>query len=287
MNWGKVNGILICAFLLINICLGLILSNENAKTKYEVTGNRLTELQVNLDRYHIAMYDFIPNYAPMQRLGLAKKDLDIEQIVYNVFENNSYIMETNNDIIIYSNGDESLTFNENPVDKEEYTYKNIIENINEIGNSETAIKTYANNLVKKIISNNNNMKLVLSTNDENSYEFNYMGYYEKTPIFGSYIRISIGMNGEVNATIKYLEIKGLIKEKHYLVEPEEMLYNVGERIKDGVTEQTIIMKIEIGYDAGIRKYEDMKQDYIEPYYRVELVNGKIFYINAYTNEIVN
>lgn len=94
-------------------------------------------------------------------------------------------------------------------------------------------------------------------------------------------------NGKIVSTIKLIQIKNFIKEKHYLVEPEEMLYNLGERIGKDKEEQTIIKEIDIGYDAGDRMYQESKQDYIEPYYRIELLDGQVYYINAYTNEIVN
>lgn len=283
MNWSKVNGILIGAFVIINICLGLIL--YQSRTKYEVTGTRLTELQINLDRYHIAMYDFIPNYEPMQRLGIVRKELNSDQIAKAVFEESDYNSIQINGTKEYTDGKRRLIFYQNQVNPDEFIY---VEPFNIYTASKSIIEEYADNLVKKFYNKRYGLERTSFRLKENGfYEIIYMGFYEDTPIYGSYIKIVVNTNSSVTATIKLIEAKDFIKEKHNLVEPEEMLYNLGERIGKGQVEQTIIKEIDIGYDAGDRMFQEVKQDYIEPYYRIELLNGKIYYINAYTNEIVN
>lgn len=66
---------------------------------------------------------------------------------------------------------------------------------------------------------------------------------------------------------------------------DEVLYRLMFHIKEVNDKPVRISSIEIGYDFGPDGRNDLISMTVEPYYRVKLTSGDVYYVNAFTNEI--
>jgi hypothetical protein len=283
VDWKKVNNIIIVMLIVLNLVLWF-LYNRNATT-YEFTATKQAEVMRILERNNVVVYDHFPSFKPMQRLKIEPFSLE-ERGVIEVLMSASGIAPTVTStgrryekegirIEIITKGDESGVlkyYNENQTTK----------SISESKALEIA-REFANDIAFKKVK----WELAYITSLENmSYMIQFNEHHRDYPIFSSYVKIVVNEKGVQYAEYKRMLPDRFIEQKQSIYSIDQVLYKLMYQFERNKSEELIrITNIDLGYDTKLNIYEEQKQ-YIEPHYRIRLGDGREYYINAYTNEII-
>lgn len=112
----------------------------------------------------------------------------------------------------------------------------------------------------------------------------YYDKYEGTPVFDSYVKMTITPLGMSDMEIHKVELGDMTGEKQKIYSADQVFFYLIPEIKTG--EPVHIKDIMIGYALENPKGTHLMAEKAIPFYQVTLEDGTIHYIDAYNNEIV-
>ncbi|WP_058486937.1 hypothetical protein [Defluviitalea phaphyphila] len=289
MNWAKLKNILIFIFIILNIILGYM----NYKKKVEAFTLK-AEQEANIKKLlydsNIIIYTLLPQkYPPMRKLILQPKYIDDDEernILKVIFEDTENIRistettEENEEKTIYYKDNKKIEFLTGRIFYEaDLTSEDIL-----VYNKEQSKK-----LADKFLDDlgYNLSKLEYDFREENgSYIYYYYEKYGDNIIYNSYIEFVIKPQGIEKVNIYKMEPVRYTGLSRSIYAPDEILFGFKNQIESTQKpdEIVVIKKIDIGYLIEDNMWN--KEGEGVPYYRIILGDGRYFYINAYTNEIL-
>ncbi|MGB9840097.1 two-component system regulatory protein YycI [Thermovenabulum sp.] len=111
------------------------------------------------------------------------------------------------------------------------------------------------------------------------YRVDFLQEYRDIPIYNSYIKVRIRADGRIIIEKNWLKIEGFKGKKREVVLPVVALLKVAEL--KGKDKPILVTSIKEGYFSKPVNGEKWQ---IPPVWRVELDDGEVFYINAFTGE---
>lgn len=281
MNWTKVKKILILILIFINIILAIFIY-YNRRNLYTLSSLETSNIKSILFKNGINVYDFFPQFYPMNRLTVKNSKINIE-IIKKYFNNEEkLVLNTEGDTYTNKDGNEYIK-----IDTEG---KMIYENNNGLF-APTRLSLYevensAEKFKDKFVSKQFDFVHALTKKiDDKHYDVIYNEQYQSKGVFINYLKVSVYEDGVRGAEMHRYEPVQFEGDKRYIYPPNEILLNFMRYVRKQIKEETIfITKLDIGYNISDRT-NDFRITMI-PYYRIILGNGQVFYINAYKNEIM-
>jgi len=299
MNWSQMKKMLIIAFIVLDVILEIIFIKRE-ENLYTISGQDQQQIVQTLNNNNIMInavlgekkiltnvkYNILGNYYPMSKLKVKSSILDVGKISRDIFGDSvkidlslkedgitKYIKD--DQYIIADNTGKVQYFNENGIYPPE---KFSSEEVEKVG-----IKFAKQFTNKKISLKHRRIEI-----EEDYFILEYYDDYKGEILFSSYISMKISQKGIIEAKeVRYEPIK-FVEGKRYIFSPDEILYHFMEYIKREKGDDLVrITSIDRGYDIVMESSFEEDFDVVLPYYRIFIGgNETIYYINAYTNEIV-
>jgi len=301
MNWNKVLNVFIIIFLLINIALAYY-QVEHRKAVYTLPHERGIQMQQVLNSKGIIIRDYIPNFYPKKKIELSMPQYDRKSMIENVI-GKVYDSRIDGDSLgeIVSNADNGLGYDESLTfytgEQEGYVYyhgeksKYVPSDLTYNGVDEVAMK-FAKDLfgddVDMVVTYRTEVKNENNVSEGYSIEMNERFGREGDMIFQTFIKLYITIDGIKEAlAIRYTPIDYTGPSQN-IYPFDEAAYSFMYHIEDEVAKEEqglSILHIDIGYyniDIDVKKLSNV----LEPHYRIITASGDVYYINAYTNVVV-
>lgn len=284
MNWNRVLNVLILIFLLLNVVL-FVLKQKTDVEKYTLSSEREQQLRdILTTEKNIAVYDYLPAFYPKSRLELQTPQVDQEKIKEMFFEGDVKISMTENNAEKYYDGQQEIYFYKGD-NKGVVFYKGTNKNYVPKNSSENAIIETAKKFANDIFLGKAKMVLTHTHTVDGEYIFLFNEQYRKQTLFCNYVTIRIDKNGVKEAqALRYKPLDFLTSSLN-IVAVDEALYNLMFSLNNSNNELLKITDIDLGYDLDIDDNVNAVIFEAIPYYRVKMVNGEDYFINAYTNKI--
>ena len=295
MNWNKVLNVFIAIFIVLNLFLYWY-QNQYDKDRFTLTEKRENQLSSIMAEEGVTIYEFIPNYFPMESLVLGEPGIDKENVIRTILgETYDILLDDLNLGEKVTSGDESLIFYFGEQDG--YVYYSsegghyVPENMT-LGQVEKVAKEFAIDLFGEDVQMEITVMTEVTDTEPNGLriEMNEVYGRDQHKVFQTFIKLFITREGVLEAlAVRYPPIE-LSNEPKNIFAFDVVMYNLVynlenelEALKEEGQSKTI-KDINVGYylpDVDSKKltYE------LEPHYRVVFKDGDTFYINAYTNVI--
>ena len=299
MNWSHMKKMLIVMFVVINVTLEIIFIKRE-QSLYTVTSQDQQQIVQTLNNNNIMInaalgqqniltkykYNILGNYYPMSKLKVKSSMLDAEKIAENILGDSIKIDLSSKEtgITKYTKGDKYIATN--TTGQVMYYNQNGIYPPKKLNSEE--VEKVGIQFAKEFTDNKIPLKHRRIEIADDYFVLEYYDDYKGEILFSSYISMKISKKGIIEAKqVRYEPIK-FVEGKRYIFSPDEILYHFMEYIKDEKGNDLVrITSIERGYDIVMESYFEEDFDVVLPYYRITIgENEAIYYINAYTNEIV-
>ena len=277
MNWDKAKNIIIIALICINIVL-LIVSNYGSD-KYILSSDKEKAIISLLNKNGIKVITELPKkFEPSPYLLMDKSKYNAEELKSIFFEEGEDVKRSVEfEATIFKTDKKILTINESSID---YRNMGVEKSVDKFEASEA--KKEAEKIIKALMKNKSyELQEIKFTNGR--YYLRYYEIYLKNKIYSNYIDFVINKNGiEIMQLIKY-DIEGFYGTNREICSADEALFSFLQGIKSEDAETEILIDgIELGYCFE----EAASQSRAIPCYRISVKDGEVYYINAYTGEII-
>lgn len=283
MNWDKMINSLIIIFLSINI--GLFFFNSyKANEQYNISSERKEQLISILKDNNIELGCELPSNYPKSKVQLQTPIVNKKDILDTFFgEEHRLISVTNLYEKHYSNNREIYFYKgEN---KGVITYVGKEVSYKPSSNTENSIIEAGEKFASDITLNSVNLTLTSIKAYDKYYELEFNEKYKDNILFSNYVIVRMSEHGVLEArTIRYNPIK-FLGAKQEIFPIDEVLYNY--MINNNNEEKVKIIDIDLGYNLGVDEIGYNSVAEAVPYYRIKLDNGSTYYINAYTNLLID
>lgn len=283
MDWSKAKNIIIIFLIVINSMLMFVFvySNDNNS----LTSEREKAIIKLLNKEDIQLQSEIPkNSTPMPMVSLTYKENDIEELKHIFFgtaedvkrsvEANSTILKKDNRMLTIENS--MITYiNEGNKD----TIKNF---------DETSAKAIVEQFIKNDLKSKYSKYKFHSTSIlNNGYSFKYYETYNGYALYSNYMKFDVTNKGIESIQIDKYEPVGILGIDRDICSADEALLTFIYKMREKKHNESIIIdKIELGYKLEEKLKKSTKGRAI-PCYRISIKNNnKIYYINAYTNILI-
>ncbi|HAN10758.1 MAG TPA: hypothetical protein DCP90_09145 [Clostridiales bacterium] len=288
MDWSKFKNIAIAIFVVLNIILCVLIS-ENKNKKYVMQDVQIRRMQAVFAKENAAVYTTVDKeFYPMSMLKLSVNNINDSEVCKTFFGDiNNMKKYVDNEKFVYDkDGNGQVAIYKNGLIK--YTKENIIQSNKGID------KEQARNDADKYIDKLGFLKSkyiytqLNITNEE--YIFEYNSFYEKSLILSNYVRIHFKQGEISQVDISNFNIKGYTNEQREISSSDEVLINLLYEVKEKYNKEAQelhVMDIDLGYfveSVDINDYLNIKA---EPYYRIQVNESDVYLINAYTNEMLD
>jgi len=276
MNWNKAKNIVIVALVILN----LVLLAVSSFTKDEYTLNAENEKAIIslLNKNGIYLSAEIPErFEPLPYLIMNKAqydDMELKKIFFSASEEVKRSVEF--EATIFRTDKKTLTIKENGISYYNENENAVLENLD----TQKAQKE-AEKIINAVMKNKNYelKKLELS---EDKYYLKYYEVYLKNKVYNNSVDIVISKNGIESMELIRYDIAGFYGTNKKICSPDEALLAFLYELRDKKTGDILIDDVEIGY--YFEEYNS--QSRAVPCYRISLKNSKVYYVNAYTGNIV-
>lgn len=300
MNWNKVINVLILLFAIVNVTLFVYKINYESN-RYTLPEEREKQVSSALNTAGITLYLFVPDYYPQRQIELEAPAIDKEEIRRTILGDQVTITPDNTFGEKISNDNESLTFytgeQEGYVyyksEKSSYVPKDMtVSNVDDIV-MEFAKDLYGSDVDMDITYRKSVEEDVVNGIDE-GYRIELNEVFKDRIVFQSYIKLYITEMGIQEALAVRFKPIDYVGNSRNVYPFDEVMYNLMYYLEDELEAMDIednvpkksIKDIDVGYyllDIDRRKYVYN----LDPHYRVIFESGETYYINAYTNVIIN
>lgn len=287
MNWSKAKNIIIVFLIAINIMLLIVSLHNNDRNVLTSEREKAIVKLLNQNGIEVAS-DIPPNYPSLPTISLTYKDNDSEELkkiffgdaddVKRSVEFNSTVFKKDNDTLVLK--DTSIT----------YTNKDNKYNSNIKDMEQETAKKMADQFIKNKLSSryyNYQFHSINAVYDK-YYVITYYDYYGKYKLFSNYIKFYISGNIIDNIEIVKYDPTGAVGiDKEICSSDEALMTFMYECIESNDDKKEIyIDNIELGYilEEKTKKGENVRA--IPCYLISEKGKEKVYYINAYTNTLI-
>lgn len=298
MHIQKMLNVLIVIFLIMNIGLFFYTQQRN-EVRYTLSEARRTQATDVLALNGVDIYAHLPDFYPRPKLLVTTSNTNhttIEKELIGQFFNGQPEFQPSDGVDRYSDSHTqetetlSLKFRKNEqkgliiYESSEPTYT-ITNYNNEIERLDTA-----RDFVKDFTLSKGNYEMTDQRDGEDKNglfsQFVFNERYDGEIIFSNETKVRIEESGITQATSIRYEPYGYTDEIYDIVPPDEAIYKFMLYVMDEELKEVRITSVEIGYLLGPDVLEAISVE-IEPYYRIRIGSGQTYYINAYSNEILD
>jgi hypothetical protein len=255
--------------------------------KHQISNARSKQLRTVLYENGISADDFLLDKTPMKMLDLYEPQVDRLSIVEAMLKEESYEIETGELTEKYKTTNQEITFYEGTY-KGTVSYKGYNEKYTPSKFTKDEVIEVGKKFAADFTLNQMDFQLITIKHEiyENYYILEFNGVYGEDILFCSYVRIKVTEEGveegkaEIYTPIDY---EGAVNAVYPI---DEVLYKFISEVDLSNNEMVRITDLQIGYDVVI---DDIKGDLFAdaiPYYRITINNEDVYYIDAYTNELV-
>lgn len=273
MDWSKAKNILIIAFIITNMILGLVLINKNNDIN---TSNEefVNDVKNKLNEKGITIETDIPSKTPSQPM------LTIEYEVYNLEEIANYLFDdyitrdihgnleyvSDNKILTTNNNDKKLIY-ENP--NNEIIYSDL---------NEEKIEKIAKEFIENINLDTKDYRLGHYFVNNEGYNVGYIKVYGDKFVEETYMNFVIDNRGVKNFERFWVHSKGLNEKKMDVKEASSALLKL---LSDSENYNKIITDISLCYyfDNSSVNLKDTIKGQGEPAWRVKFNDGSVKILN--------
>ncbi len=285
MNTNRLLTILIVVFMILNGVLYMMLTQEDANiySLSEESYNQLTDI---LEQNDIIMYAPLPKNYPRAKIVILAPVNNEDAISNVMFSSDPLPLAISGDSQIHQTANEKLTFDHG---KENgliyYAATNPVYKPSDY--STAAYRAVSDKFVLDITLNNEAFEWSDTREGEGFKVYYYNERFQEELLFCNEVLVKIEDRlGITEArTIRY-EPYAFEETEYALHSVDEVLYRFMFYIRDRTDVSLRITAVDIGYYLGPDDTNDLVSLSIEPYYRIKLGSGKSYYVNAYTNEVV-
>ncbi|HCC06958.1 MAG TPA: hypothetical protein DEP72_02150 [Clostridiales bacterium] len=287
MDWSKFKNIAIAIFAVLNIILCVLIS-EKRNEKYVMQDLQIRRMQTVFAKENAAVYTNIDKeFYPMSMLKLNVNSMNDTE-VYKEFlgDTNNIKNYIDNEKIVYEKeGKGQVAIYKNGLIK--YINKSIIQTDKKIDKEQA--KKEANKYINKLVFLKSNYNYTQLNIIGDEYVLEYNSSYKGNLILSNYVRIHFKQGQISEVDISNYNIRGYTNEQREIASSDEvlinLLYGVKEKYKENAQEMNI-MDMDLGYYVDIDNINDYLDIKAEPYYRIQINEKDVYFINAYTNEIL-
>ncbi len=280
MNWSKAKNISIVILLILNVILFCIITYSGKKNILSVENEKA--IITLLNKNNIEVHDKIPKKSSqMPILSLVYKENDIDKLKNIFFDTEDVKRSVELNSTILKNEQKILTIDGSNI-------KYINENIK--GGIANLSKSDAQKLVNQFITNKlkkeyDNYKFHSLNIVNNKYNLRYYESYKNYNLFSNYISFDITNEGIQSVEIVKYEQTGIISMDRNICSADEALLTFLYEVQNEFDKVTRINKIELGYTLDETNQRN-KDGRAVPCYRISADSNKLYYINAYTNQLI-
>ncbi|MCG0276177.1 MAG: two-component system regulatory protein YycI [Thermosediminibacteraceae bacterium] len=280
MDWRKAIGILIVSFLVLNILLAVNLYIETLPQKdFSLEEGQQQEIKTFLESRGIILETQIPlSGRPVPFLEISYQPQEAEKILKQFFgEEKPKIEEIRNgkkyrvgkrELIIMDNGTINFTVRE---DKESLAS---LDEHKALQVAEEFIKNHVG------FPKDARLNTIKYDSESKGYLVEYVRYYQGFFIANSFMELLVTPDGVRNFYMSWLKPLKFKGKKREVIPPIAAILRVEAEKNSG--EQVVIKKVEQGYYS---QFYNADRWLAAPVWKVELKNGEVYYINAYTGEL--
>lgn len=285
MDWDRIINVFIAIFLVINIAI-FSLSKVIEHKRYTLSEERLVQLREILKENGYALYDHVPDFYPMQKMVLESPKPDKDKIKARIFDGDTYSTSFTANVESYLTPDQRLMFYKGDqkglirytADSSRYVPKTF---------TREDVEKIAEEFVDDITLSIPKMELTYIVEYNDYFLLEYNEVYKEQILFCSYVKMKVTAQGVTEATALRYTPKELTGDERTIRAIDEVLFNFVSIVKPEEDTFSAIKKIDLGYHLAMSSVEDNILIEAVPYYRIKLNSGEVYYINAYTNELMS
>ena len=291
MDWSRFKNIAILSFVVLNLVLCVLIAEKKNKN-YVLQDVQNRRMQTIFTNENAALYtNILKEFYPMSMLRLSLANIDNSEVcktflgdvgnIKNYIDNEKvvYVEEGVGKVEIYKNG--------------LIKYTKAILKVKKNNNAELD-KEQLKNEADKYISKRNfllgNHVYTQSNMINDGYVFEYNTSYKDKVVFSNYVKIHIKQNEITEVDILNFNINGYTNEQKEIASADEVLINLLYSVKEKyykTSKEMHIMDLDLGYFIDTTTIDDYLNIKAEPYYRVQINENDVYFINAYTNELLS
>lgn len=319
MNWSKGKNRLILLFLSINVLLGWA-NYKKGSDAYLLKESQIYDIRQVMERSHIFIDSEIPReYNPLQKLTVFPYQIDsgaretlvkqllqtLEGVKISVVapkvpnEKPKRIYTKNEEVVIFEG--ETIVYHHRGIEQQkaqEESLKDLEQDLGldivtgaaiEIDTKKpkksldvNAAKRISEKWLKQMGYSPRDMH-IQAVEQEDSLHIVYYDKYEGTPVFDSYVKMTITPLGVSHMEIHKVKLGDITGEKQAIYSADQVFFYLIKEIATG--EPIHIKDIMIGYALENPKGTHLMAEKAIPFYQVTLEDGETYYIDAYNNEI--
>lgn len=297
MNWPMAKRVLIAAFLFLDIFLAYRSWGEPVQYEGQflvATEEQIREAQEQLARAGITLATQIPRKTePMAFLEVKRRDISEEQVVRAFFGDERPLRRREKEpagATVFSMPKAELTFADNgtvtyhrltpPPAPGPETRPGTMEASGARQAAEAFITTHGG------FPPDARFDYVARSPDEDSFEVHYHREFQGKPFFGGHLVAVVAADGLRSLEMTWLEPIGYNGEKKAVIPPTEALLRLAGYLRSkGAKEpkNVVFEAIAAGY---FTRAWDAERWEAAPVWRVRLADGEVYYVSAYTGELV-
>ncbi|MCF6096297.1 two-component system regulatory protein YycI [Thermovorax subterraneus] len=280
MDWRKAIGILTVSFFVLNIVLIINLFMKTLPEQGLNLGEGKEQAIRNyLESRGIKLATQLPaKWAPLPFLEVGRESLKTEELIKIFLPGKIEKVEDIEDGKKYISGGRRLIFTESGsviFENDEKT-----ENIGDL--DETKAVEIAERFIKVHggLPEDASLNYVKYNPEIGGYEVEYIGNYKGFFIANRYIRLSITPHGVVKFQRSFLKPVAFKGKRRQVIPPLTAVLKVDAERKNNTP--MIVKKVEQGFYS---QFYNAERWLAAPVWKVELNNGEVYYVNAYTGEL--
>ncbi|MDK2917464.1 MAG: hypothetical protein PWQ37_197 [Candidatus Petromonas sp.] len=287
MDWSKAKNILIIAFIITNIFLGLSIFKNMKQYNYfySVNGQRIKDVISILEEKDIIVKTDVPKDVPkLPALTVKYETYNGNEMAEKFLE--TYIEKDKE----YVKGNESVkvTFNNKLLI---YERKPEIFSLKDI--SQEQAKKIADSFIEKYGFSGKNVEHWSTTKEQyDEYKIIYKQKYNDMFLNDSEMKVIVNNTGVVRFERKWLQPKVTKMYEKRVIPATKALLMVIDKIKRSVNDEddkAVITSIRLGYSFEIseidtlanREWHNMESGEVLPYWIICLENNEFIYVEAY------
>ncbi|TYP57453.1 two-component system regulatory protein YycI [Thermosediminibacter litoriperuensis] len=280
MDWRKAVGILVVSFLVLNVMLAVNLYIKAIPPRaFTLKESEQQKIKTFLESRGIILKAQIPPQGvPVSFLEIGYQPVQEESVIRQFFGGKAPRVEEINGGKKFLLGERQLVVMENGtvtyIDKgSEQTFGSLDEG-KALKAAEDFLKTHGG------FPKDARLNAITYDPKSGGYLIEYVRYYKGFFIANSYIDLLVTPCGVTNFYMSWLKPLGFRGKKREVIPPITAILRVDAERKSG--EPVVIKKVEQGFYS---QFYNADRWQAAPVWKVELENGEIYYVNAYTGEL--
>ncbi|ADL08943.1 two-component system regulatory protein YycI [Thermosediminibacter oceani] len=280
MDWRKAVRILVVSFLVLNVMLAVSLyiravprraftleesQQQKIKTFLESKGIIL-KTQIPLEGVPVSFLEI--GYQPVREESIIRQFFGGEVPRVEVISGGKKFLLDKRQLVVMDNG--TVTYQDK---RSEQIFKNLDEQ-KALEVAESFLKTHG------VFPEDARLNTVTYDPKRKGYLIEYVRDYKGFFIANSYIDIMVTPCGVTNFSMNWLKPLEFRGKKREVIPPITAILRVDAERKSG--EPVVIEKVEQGFYS---QFYNADRWQAAPVWKVELENGEIYYVNAYTGEM--